>query len=322
MDGSAKKKILVAVDGSEQALEAVRYVSKTVSPNEAELVLFHVLTKIPESFWDMEEEPASRYNVSSIRVWEEQQQKMIAEFMAQATQLLLEAGFPASAIKADIHERKEGIARDIISESLNGYDAVVVGRRGLSELKDLLIGSTANKLVEKLVDVPVWLVGGKVQRGKVLLPIDSSQGAMRAVRYVSDIFKGNSGIEVELLHVIRGFDIFQQVLGKSFMPSPEKDWADQAKKELEAAGSEMEPVFDEAVSRFRDAGIQMSPESCKMVRGAASRAGAIVEEAQRGGFDTIVMGRRGISKVQEFFMGRVSNKVIQLARDKTVWVVN
>ena len=62
--------------------------------------------------------------------------------------------------------------------------------------------------------------------------------------------------------------------------------------------------------------------STKTVTGALSRAGAIVHEAKQGGYGTIVVGRRGLSKVQEFFMGRVCNKVIQLAKEHTVWVVS
>lgn len=35
----------------------------------------------------------------------------------------------------------------------------------------------------------------------------------------------------------------------------------------------------------------------------------------------IIVGRRGLSGVREFFIGRVSNKVIRLARKNTVWGV-
>ena len=40
--GSYKKKLLLAVDGSEQSFEAVRYVSRVFPPERLELVLFHV----------------------------------------------------------------------------------------------------------------------------------------------------------------------------------------------------------------------------------------------------------------------------------------
>ena len=53
----------MAVDGSEQAFEAVRYVSRLLPPNRMEVVLFHVMTKVPESFWDMEKEPTLRQKI-------------------------------------------------------------------------------------------------------------------------------------------------------------------------------------------------------------------------------------------------------------------
>jgi K+-sensing histidine kinase KdpD len=48
---------------------------------------------------------------------------------------------------------------------------------------------------------------------------------------------------------------------------------------------------------------------------------SILSEAEKGGYGTIVLGRRGISKAQEFFMGSISTKVIQLAGEKAVWIV-
>ena len=60
----------------------------------------------------------------------------------------------------------------------------------------------------------------------------------------------------------------------------------------------------------------LSPNSPKIITGVYSRAKAIVEEARLGNYGTIVVGRRGLSKVQEFFIGRGSNQVIQLAKKK------
>ena len=51
---TSKRKFLLAVDGSNQAFEAVRYASQLFSSERMEVVLFHVLTKFPESFWDIE----------------------------------------------------------------------------------------------------------------------------------------------------------------------------------------------------------------------------------------------------------------------------
>jgi nucleotide-binding universal stress UspA family protein len=69
-------------------------------------------------------------------------------------------------------------------------------------------------------------------------------------------------------------------------------------------------------------GFNVNQITTKIVSGVQSRAGVLVKEAKEGGYGTIVVGRRGLSRVQDFFMGRVSNKVIQLAEGKAVCVVS
>ncbi|UCD80927.1 MAG: universal stress protein, partial [Desulfobacterales bacterium] len=58
-----------------------------------------------------------------------------------------------------------------------------------------------------------------------------------------------------------------------------------------------------------------------LIVGVQSRAEAIVNEARKQNYGTIVMGRRGLSQVKSFFIGRVTNKVIYLVKDRSVWVV-
>ena len=59
------KRILLSVDGSEQSLEAVRYVSKLFPPQKTEVVLFHVFSKVPEFFYDLGKEPQHHQAVVS-----------------------------------------------------------------------------------------------------------------------------------------------------------------------------------------------------------------------------------------------------------------
>ena len=69
------------------------------------------------------------------------------------------------------------------------------------------------------------------------------------------------------------------------------------------------------------AGAEPQRLKLKYESGKASRADAIVQEADCGGYDTIVLGRKGVSKVEEFLIGRVSAKVLHKAREQAVWVV-
>ena len=322
MSDRLRKTVMVSVDGSTQAFDTVRYVAATVPPETVRIVLFHIMTKVPESFLDLQRQPTYRYRIADIKEWELQQEKAIQDFMEQACEVLNAAGIPKKSVAVRIEERKVGIARDIITESQTGYHTVVVGRRGVSELKDFVLGSIANKLVEKLGHVPLWIIGAGQQRGKFLVALDASEGAMLAVDYVADMLGDSANIDVTLFHAVKGFDIFQQVVGKSPPQTADKVWKENLEKELEEAGKGMESVFAEATKRLLRAGLAPARINEKLVRGSSGPASAILEEAEQGGFDTIVVGRRGLSRVQEFFMGRVSNKIIQLAKDRTVWVVS
>ena len=81
-------------------------------------------------------------------------------------------------------------------------------------------------------------------------------------------------------------------------------------------------MFDEAKGVLTGSGFDPERISTKIITGARSRAAAIVQEARDGGYGTIVVGRRGLSRVRDFLMGRVSNKLISLAKNQAVWVVN
>jgi nucleotide-binding universal stress UspA family protein len=296
--GKSKKKILLAVDGSKQAFEAVRYAGRLFPPDRTEVVLFHILTQFPESFWDIEKEPGNRLEEDRIRSWEIEQKQKIEIFMEKARRLFMERNFPQRAVQIKIQARKTGIARDIVHESHDNYDGVVVGRWGTSMLKDFLWGSVANKLIGRLTHTSVCVVGGTPLVGKILVAIDASESAKRTIDYVGAM-ADSSHWEVSLFHAIRDVD----------------------RKKSDHIEKNMGPIFKEASDHFEKAGFKRSQIHTRIVRQVPSRASAIVVEALNGGHGTIVVGRRGFSNVEEFDMGRVSNKVIQMAREMAVWIV-
>lgn len=322
MAGVGERRVLLAVDGSEQAFEAVRYVSEALAPGSARIVLFNVLTRVPESFWDLEKEPAYQYRIINITEWEAQTERMIRDFMKKSRDILLAAGFAEEAVIEKVQDRKAGVARDIIDEVQTGYDLVVVGRRGLSEFKDLVMGNIADKLVQKIAELPVWVVGGKVQPRRMLVCMDSSAGAMRAVEVAAHIVNGGSPFEVRIFNAVRSLNIFKQVFDMVRNTEPGSDWGAREKEEMDGAERDVLPVLEKARQVFIAAGMDPERVDLKVVKGVSSRASAIIEEAEAGAYDTIVVGRRGLSMMEEFFMGRVSSKVIQMARERTVWVIH
>jgi len=315
-----KRRLLIAVDGSEQSFEAVRYASQVLPPGKMKVVLFHVQSKIPESFWDIEKDPSFRHRLAPVAAWAMQQAKAMEEFMERSRKLFVDQGVPREAVDVKIMDREVGIARDITREGQKDYDAVVVGRWGMSKIKDLVWGSIANKVVGHLVQSPLWVVGGSPQPGKYLVALDGSDEAMRAVDYVGTMLAG-SECAVTLFHVLRGFEFLSLGFEGAFVPTPEVLGGEELKAEFQRAEEAIKTVCNQAQDRLEQAGVKGAQINTKIVAGAASRAKAIVEEAKNQGYGTIVVGRRGLSRVEEFFMGRVSSKVMQLAKEMAVWVV-
>ena len=92
----------------------------------------------------------------------------VEQFMERASTLLREAGYPPRHVSIYVKERQAGIARDILREAKKGYAALVLGRRGLSTLKELTLGSTAQKVVYHGRQIPVWIVGGRPDPGRIV----------------------------------------------------------------------------------------------------------------------------------------------------------
>ncbi len=310
MEKRPRRKLLVPVDGSDRALNTIRYISKIDPFRRMGVMLFHVFSKIPEGFRDLETDPRSTSTVKKIHAWEVQQKRDINQYMEIARQFLLKAGFPPNAIEVKIQGRKKGIARDIIREAQKDYYAVVTRRRGLTGLRGIVLGSVAARLIEKITFLPLLLAGRKPPGYKILLAFDGSAGSWHAVDFVGRTL-GGFNFKVKLIHVMRGKENGRPEIQRLYSPA---NYTQSRRKEVTAE-------MASARKKLVDLGFKPHQISTKLVGGVASRAGAIVAEARQNGFGTILMGRRGHSRVRDFFIGRVTNKVIHLAHNRTVWIL-
>jgi nucleotide-binding universal stress UspA family protein len=255
-------------------------------------------------------EPQSRGAVAYARAWEAAKKNEIEQFMEKAQQMLLDAGFPKESISIKIKQSEKGIAGDIVEEAKGGYLAVIISRSGEGELPEPFLGTNAAKVIQNLSFVPVFIAGKRLPGKNILVAMDRSEDAMRAVDFVGELM-GGYDFNVTLLHVIRNGEQIKP--GASYEPLPEED--------IQTEEQKMQAVFDEAKRRLIDQGFKSDRVTRKVIVGVSSPPRAIVQEAEQGGYSPIVIGRRGLSKFQEFFMGSVSNQVIQLGVEQAVWVV-
>lgn len=315
MHDTPRTKILLALDLSQQAENAVHYLAGLPLAGRAQITLFHVRRNLASFMNSLGFIPDLPRQLEPDRVedWLKEEEEILEQLLDSARQTLLKAGYPEKDVAIKMREVDAGFARDIIAEAKEGYSAVVVGRTGMSKLKDLVMGSIATKLVARLDKIPVWVVGGQPQGKKMLVALDSSEGSMRVVDHVADSI-GPGPMEVLLFNVIRSFEYGGKFAQLYISPDIERKLNQEGEKQ-------MEPVFNRAKERLVGAGLPESSVNSMLVTGVASRAGAVVQEAGKQGFDTIVVGRRGISKVEEYFIGRVGNKVLSFAKKHAVWVV-
>ncbi len=323
-----QNRILVTLDGSEASFETVRYIASVVPPCEWDVHLFHVWDPVPEGFWDFEINPAAgKSHADAISIWRNRLRRNIEELMARAKQYLMEHGFDHQQvnIRIQISNRKQSIEKDIAEEARSGkYHCVVLGRRGLSSISDYMMGTVTQRLLSCLTDVPLWIVSTTTSTSnRLLIGLDLSEGSMKAVEHVCHTF--SCGVPIKsicLFHAIRGIAPERRYIARSFAPVEQRQWVSKATREIQRVKAEISGVMKEARKRLERAGIPGNMVTGKVVCGARSRAEAIVEYARLEGYGTIVLGRRGLSRIKEFFIGRVSNKVLNMVRNRSVWIVS
>jgi hypothetical protein len=152
--------------------------------------------------------------------------------------------------------------------------------------------------------------------------LDASESSMRCVKYAGEMF-GKTEAEFLLFHVIRDYDFkLSENRDTDELDIEESRWLKFTQAELQKATQKMKSVMEKAIDELENMGISRNRITTKILTGMATRGGSIAAQAMLAGYATIVIGRRGLSKVGEFNMGRVCYKVVQLGNEVAVWVVN
>jgi nucleotide-binding universal stress UspA family protein len=154
-----EKKILIALDDSENSLRAVEFVTRTFTPDH-EITLFSVLQDVTALYehYSPELTPYFLTQRDAFTSIDDKKRDLIQEAAEKAKDLLVKAGFEDKSIKVKIEEQKKGIARDIINEAGTGYDAIIMGRRGLSGLTGFILGSVSQKVLHSVKNISVVVV--------------------------------------------------------------------------------------------------------------------------------------------------------------------
>lgn len=153
---------------------------------------------------------------------------------------------------------------------------------------------------------------------KILIGLDDSDNAMRAVDIVANSFASDNTIT--LLHIMLDTVALCQMDSPALTPLFKSQQASFCALEDKKRELVME-VMRRAKACLVDAGYAADKIEIKVEKMTRSVAQDILQEA-RNGYDLIVVGRTGASGIKEFFLGSISQKIISGAEDVSVLIAS
>lgn len=158
---------------------------------------------------------------------------------------------------------------------------------------------------------------------KILIAVDGSENSRRSIDYVSDILRGCGQYTIKLLSIEhlpdRDFFADDAAWKKACAEKREEllSFLSDGKKMLAEQGISENMIHTDYIENCHSP-LPGEPGYCS--RGT-SIALDILHVAKEEKFGTVVIGRRGVSKAEEFMFGSVSNRIIHSGSDCTIWVV-
>jgi nucleotide-binding universal stress UspA family protein len=274
-------RILVAVDGSKNALAACGAAGSIAKPANARITLLYVATNSTSE---------SKSPVTDVGA------KELLDEAASAT------GDESLVVERKVLSERASVVKAIADFADEGnFDLLVLGTRGLGGFSRLTLGSVSSGVATH-AGVPVLVVRsgptGEARSLKhIVVAIDGSPNSMHAVRAAANLAKLLEG-KLEILHVIH----IPETAYAMTRPVP----IDQMEEGARLVG---EKLLDEALSLAEIGG---APATREMKMGISPSQGIVdFAEAKRAGL--IVVGARGMGGFKRLLLGSVSNSVLHYA---------
>ena len=144
----------------------------------------------------------------------------------------------------------------------------------------------------------------------ILIAVDESQNAQRAVTYVGKLLGRIKGFKVTVLHIIcePEEDYFQKGADKD-------EWYNKYRLHAHNMLEKYRDILIDAGFNPEDISIRSTVRYCP------SLSECILAETDITEYSTLVVGRRGLTHKEEFLFGSISGKIVRTAKNCTIWVV-
>lgn len=278
--------ILVAVDGSEHALAAVRWVAQMASNGAA---LRCTVLNVQKPILSGE---VGVIAPASVALGE--RDRYAATILEHASAILGKSGVSFAA-----EEQLDDAATAILARAAAlDCDAIAVGRRGQGVLRAALLGSVSAEVVRRSA-IPVIVVNPLQSKRpavpvRLLLAVDGSVSAMRAAGFAGRLITTCGG-EVHLMHVTPGLTVAGLIFG-----SREKTIEQWSGKHAE-----------EALADSRSLLIRLRVPYTEQLVVSDDPPTAILNTAQQHSCSMLALGTRGLGPVSGMLLGSVAQSILE-----------
>lgn len=311
-----ERKVLIAVDGSLHSNRAIRYVGRTFKDlDEFKVDLAHLIKGAPPFL--VKEARSSGTALAKVKKIEAKEKASGQAILDKAAAELGKQGFTGDRIDSKLLRIRTGVAKELVMEAQNGlYDALVVGRQGKGLVQEMIMGSVSLQCVELAQSVPVWVIDGEPDPDRVLVALDGSEDSFRAVDHVGFIMARHPSMRATLIHVSTAL--------AAYCSLDEDEELTEMEEELIAQEEDycLRNYFGKAIRMLGRAGVETERIEVNFVAKGLELSRSILKEAAAGNFGTIVVGRKGTSRIKGLLMGSVSNRILQAGQDRAVWVIS
>lgn len=156
---------------------------------------------------------------------------------------------------------------------------------------------------------------------KMLIALDNSEYAKKVVNYVASAVKPTANINITLFSVLPTMSSTLGTMEKDLQQPLFSEKVIELKSMVDEGKKKTESMIEECRTILRNAGFSDDDVKTKMQDKNDGIARDIIAEIRAGEYDTIVVGRRGLSAAASFVLGSVSNKIVQNIKNRTVWIV-
>lgn len=155
---------------------------------------------------------------------------------------------------------------------------------------------------------------------KILIALDDSSSALRAVEYAGTQFSGRENVQIGLVHVLPNLPAIFWDEGHILNEDEKKERKKVVDKWIDDRKAKMEPVFRKATEILTQAGFTASQITTKSISDSTDISESILEEAKDSGYQTVVIGR--CNRPVKHLLGSVSGKIVDQGSGLAVTVVS